>query len=251
MIPAVEGYKPRVNAHHVIPTEAHAARGLAADGDRTNTPRRTKASQRKRKMHDKRLAVSRKSEDSNAELPLQDSTAVYATSSTSLNSTRQQCQSSTPTASHMATPAPPNTLKQARRSAHAEQWDTEYREEMEALKDAGAFKIVPRSELPRGAFVPKGDWSFTHQTAKTGDVIGRKARLAYLGNSLAQELHYDPSQLATHTADRDAIPIVLALAVSTGMTLKHIDIKRAFLHAKYIANIGSPVATSQCTSRSL
>lgn len=81
--------------------------------------------------------------------------------------------------------------------------------------------------------------TFTYKTEQpTGAVVGRKARIAYPGNQLVQDKHFDPAPIATYTADRDAVRFVLSFAVNVStprrrMKLRHLDLKTAFLHEKY------------------
>lgn len=131
-------------------------------------------------------------------------------------------------------PAPPKTLAQARNAADSEAWEAAYDSEMQSHRDFGTFKLRPKSTLPKGTFAPRAVNTFTYKTAPTGAVLGRKVRISFPGNQLAQAKHYDPRILATYTADRDAIRLVLAFAVHLGLQLRHLDLKTAFLHERYV-----------------
>lgn len=221
LVPAVERCKKRVNAHHAVPNESHAAVAPATTAE-------------DKKNH-------KAAPDTQAKVP-EKSTAVCVPSPNSLRPTRPQSRATTMTSPHRATPPFTRKSHEMTRSKSLLillplRLRLSGRPGCRQTRKCGSkhtktsfpffkryrqtFEIVPRHRIPKGTFVPKGVLTFTHATSRQGEVLGRKALIAYPGNWLNQADYYDPKQLATYTADRDAIRAMLALAVNTGSKLKH------------------------------
>ena len=50
----------------------------------------------------------------------------------------------------------PNTWNKAKSSSYSEQWEIEYKEELQSLKDMGVYKLLHRSQVSAGAKIRKG-----------------------------------------------------------------------------------------------
>lgn len=65
------------------------------------------------------------------------------------------------------------------------------------------------------------------------ETIGLKERFAFPENRPVPGKNYDPERTADYAADRDSVSQLLAIAATEGVSIRHIELKSAFLHKKY------------------
>lgn len=137
-----------------------------------------------------------------------------------------------PTAAKMVI-RPPRGLKSARRSAVAPKWKAAYEKEQRTHEQFGTFKYISRTKIPGGTPIHKAVLKFSYKYTREGTVKGYKVRFSFPGNRLEPWLHYNPHELSVYSADRDTVRLMLAIAAEEKLTIKHIDLKSAFLHEPY------------------
>eukprot|EP00961_Rhodomonas_salina_P283185 3826967-Rhodomonas_salina.1 len=115
------------------------------------------------------------------------------------------------------------TLKEAYGSPHADKWREAVEEEMRALADFKAYRVVPR---PRGWPIVSSKFVFKLKK-KHGQVTRFKARLCCRGFSQTYGVDYADSHAAM--AHPTAIRAVLALAAQQGWYTYQTDIRSAFM----------------------
>ena len=75
----------------------------------------------------------------------------------------------------------PNSWEEARVSPYSEQWEAGFQEELKSLKDMGVYKLIPRSQIPMGCKVRKGQPVFRLKCETDGKPIRWKVRLVFKG----------------------------------------------------------------------
>lgn len=87
--------------------------------------------------------------------------------------------------------------------------------------------------MPPPSRVPKAVVRVSYKMNSDGTVASHKARVAYPGHRLHANIHYDLRALATYAADRDTDRLLLAVAVTHGLQINHIDLPSAFVQELY------------------
>lgn len=111
-----------------------------------------------------------------------------------------------------------------------------YNKEIRIHQDFVTFAEVYSQQLSTGTkgfrLVP----TFSYKMTEYGHITGHKVRLRFPGNRLLSHVNYDPQALAVHATYRASVRLVIALAVTHGILLKHVDISAAFIHEKYVGH---------------
>ncbi len=118
------------------------------------------------------------------------------------------------------------SIREAQRSVYWAQWLAAIFEELEALKAKGVYEEI--TEIPPGRKAVDCKWVLHIKRNSSGHIARFKARL------VAKGFTQIPGQDFTYTfapvARWDSIRMILAIAASRDMELRHIDIKTAFLN---------------------
>lgn len=104
-------------------------------------------------------------------------------------------------------------------------WLVAMNEEQQSLIQHGTFSLVPR---PIGASVIKGRWVFKLKRNSDGDPERYKAR--FVAKGFAQQLHVHYEAVWAPTAHYSTLRVLFSLAVQFDFTIRHVDIKCAFLN---------------------
>ena len=97
----------------------------------------------------------------------------------------------------------------------------------------GTFQYVDRDTIPHGNLITKPIFTLNYSHDNQGNITGRRVRCSYRGNQLIPNFHYDAENVATHTVDRAAMRLLMAVSAQLGLELYHVDLKSAFLHEDY------------------
>ena len=130
-------------------------------------------------------------------------------------------------AHQFATDAPKN-WEEARTKPEASEWEMAINNELKSLKDMGVYKLTPRSDLPQGTKVQKGNIILTNKIDEKGDLTRQKARFVFKGYE--QRWGIDYTSTTSPTARMESWRILLHIAASLGWDAQQIDIKTAFLY---------------------
>ncbi|WVZ71837.1 hypothetical protein U9M48_020372 [Paspalum notatum var. saurae] len=125
---------------------------------------------------------------------------------------------------HMANIDEPGTFEEAR--AH-ECWRNAMLDEMTSIESNGTWELVdpPPHQGPIGL-----KWVFKTKKDTTGIIIKHKARLVAKGYVQRQGIDYE--EVFTPVARIESVRLLLALAVSKGWPVHHMDVKSAFLNGE-------------------
>ena len=83
--------------------------------------------------------------------------------------------------SRVTGPRTPTTLAEALAGPQARQWHKAVQDELTSLRKNGTWKVIDRSELPRGAATIKTKWVFKIKRNTKGEIVRYKARLTACG----------------------------------------------------------------------
>ena len=118
------------------------------------------------------------------------------------------------------------TLKQALNSSEKEQWVEAIAEELESLREAGTWEIVPRAPPGNRVFPSKFVLKIKRNADRT--IERYKARLVLLGHLQRQNIDY--FETYSPVVDFTAVRTALTIACQEGMIIHHLDVKCAFLY---------------------
>ena len=122
---------------------------------------------------------------------------------------------------------PPN-FTAATTGSDATRWNASIRRELDSLKNHSVFKIIPESEMPRGAKPIKCKWVFRIKQTSTGTVHKFKSRLTACG--YAQRFGRDYTETFAPVASTASIRLLFILAAYHDLHLHQYDISTAFLY---------------------
>ena len=141
------------------------------------------------------------------------------------------CTSGPPTINYTATQfSEPKSVALARRAPDAPQWAMDWNSELDSLEARGILTYVHKSALPPNTKLLPTTMVLKLKRDKNGTPLSRKARCTIRGDRQLPGIHYDPTQLSSPVAHRDAIRTSLALAAAHGYHVHHWDLESAFLH---------------------
>ena len=122
----------------------------------------------------------------------------------------------------------PRSWKEAMGTAERSSWKLAADEEMDSLKEAGVFKVVPRSEA--NGRVVSSKWVFKMKTNSDGWIERFKARLVARGFSQVAGIDYD--ETFAPVAKIQSIRLILSLATIPNLELQQMDVKSASLYGE-------------------
>ncbi|KAI0993386.1 hypothetical protein K3495_g14798, partial [Podosphaera aphanis] len=122
----------------------------------------------------------------------------------------------------------PQTWDQAMTSPEASHWKKAAEEEFKSLKQKGAIKIIPQSQVPQGRKPMKSKWVFKKKYLANGDIEKYKARCTAKGFTQRQGIDYHETFTPTPRAETGRI--ILVLAHQLGWHRKQGDVPTAFLN---------------------
>lgn len=99
-------------------------------------------------------------------------------------------------------------------------------EEYDLLMEKGVWELV---ELPPGANVTGGHWTYAIKWGSRGEVIWRKGRYVAQGFTQIYGLDYDKTYRAVIRFE--SLHIILAIIIVLGLQLFQVDFKGAFLNS--------------------
>lgn len=119
----------------------------------------------------------------------------------------------------------PTTYKEAMKSAKSKEWIDAMQSEISAMKRNDTWELV---ELPAGKNLIGSKWIFKEKIDENGQTIRFKARLVAQGFS--QRYGVDFLEVFAPVVQPTTIRLILILAAKRQGTLRHIDVKNAFLN---------------------
>ena len=123
----------------------------------------------------------------------------------------------------------PISLTEALSSPQAQAWRSAMQEEYNALIRNNTWDLVLRSRVKaRGYTVIGGKWVFKTKRDSAGRVLRHKAR--WVARGFAQRQGIDYKDAFSPTASLKTFRILLALASKHRYSIRHIDIRNAYLH---------------------
>lgn len=122
----------------------------------------------------------------------------------------------------------PRSWKEAMAANKSSDWKLAAAEEMDSLKEAGVFVVVPRSEA-NGRVVSR-KWVFKIKKNSDGSIERLKARLVARGFSQRAGIDYD--ETFAPVAKFQSIRLILSLAAIHDLELHQMDVKTAFLYGE-------------------
>jgi hypothetical protein len=106
-----------------------------------------------------------------------------------------------------------------------EEWKAAMQIELDSLRDLGTYKVVPR---PVGQSVVGGRWVLAKKKAADGTT---KYKARYVGKGYSQIHGVDFNETWSPTLRGQSIRLLVSLAATDGSSLKHLDVKNAFINA--------------------
>ena len=121
-------------------------------------------------------------------------------------------------------PNVPRTIKEARTTPEATQWNAAAEREIASLKDCHVYKLVPRSAVPTGRKRTNSKWVFK-----------RKADGSFKARAVAQGWNQvpglDSGSIYAPVCMIQSVRIICCIAVHFGLLLHQMDVSTAFLYA--------------------
>ena len=123
----------------------------------------------------------------------------------------------------------PKTYKEAMECPDAEEWRQSIATEVNTLLANSTFQVVDASSVPEGRRVIKSKWVFKVKSDQQGNFLSRKTRLVAKGFTEIPGVDY--FEVFHPVGKGITFRLLCAKAACKGLTLYHVDIKGAFLHA--------------------
>ena len=127
----------------------------------------------------------------------------------------------------------PKTLSDARKAPDAAEWAVSWNHELDSLEKRGTITYIPSTQVPPDTKLLPVKMVLKTKTDANGNPITRKTRCNLRGDLQRPHEHYDPDNIASPVADRDAIRTALAIAAAHDYDAHHWDIESAFLHEAF------------------
>lgn len=136
----------------------------------------------------------------------------------------------TPIPTRNETILPPRSRKEAQKSKHRLQWQKAYDEELEKLDNLNAIKWIPKHSIPKTATVVPLMITYRIKCDEQGEIDKFKCRCTVRGDKQIAHEHFNPDELSSAVAGKDAIRVGLSIAAEHNFHVEHIDIESAFLN---------------------
>jgi len=124
----------------------------------------------------------------------------------------------------------PKNVKQARSAPDAREWEIAWNAELDNLEDRGVLTYIPKTDVPPNTKLLPVQTVIKLKTDSDGSPTTRKVRCTIRGDRQISGLHYDPDDLSSPVASREAIRTALALAAAHNWHTFNWDLEAAFLH---------------------
>jgi hypothetical protein len=121
----------------------------------------------------------------------------------------------------------PKHYGEAMTSPDRKHWQQAIKTELDAVKAAGTYRLVPLSRVPDGCRVIGYTWVFKIKNREDGSIARYKARICVDGSKQKHGIDYD--QTFAPVANATTIRLVLAIAASKGLHMRQYDVETAFL----------------------
>lgn len=118
----------------------------------------------------------------------------------------------------------PRGLKQARSSQDSPAWEAAYNAEIGNFLDGNGVKWVPRDEAPKEVRALPIEVVYTKIIDENGNLTRYKVRVTIRGDLQIANKHYNPNELSSPVASKDAIRVALAFTAAHYLHAEHIDI---------------------------
>jgi Reverse transcriptase (RNA-dependent DNA polymerase) len=125
-------------------------------------------------------------------------------------------------------PDDPASLQEALDSSEADDWRKAMAEEFASIKEMGVYKLIPRSDVPKGRKIMKGRPVFHRKRDHTGQVIRYKCR--YICRGFSAVYRQDYTKTTSPTMRMESFRVLLHIAASRGWDARQFDVKTAFLY---------------------
>ena len=124
----------------------------------------------------------------------------------------------------------PKTYKEAISCVDSAEWLESMRREFNTLLSNNTFKIISRSDVPKGRKLLKAKWVYKVKTDSQGNLASRKSRLVAKG--FTEVPGVDFFEIFHPVGQGQTFRLLLIKALCSLLLIFHIDIKGAFLHAQ-------------------
>jgi hypothetical protein len=126
----------------------------------------------------------------------------------------------------------PRNFREAKTHRDWPHWEQAMRDEMASHAKYQTFRLVKKTDIPRGRRVCRGVWAYALKRNPVDGTIKRyKARWCVAGYS--QRLNHDYFAAHSNTVRFDSVRLMLALSAERGMLIDMVDVKCAFLHSSF------------------
>ena len=122
----------------------------------------------------------------------------------------------------------PSTYREAVTGPDGPAWRAAIKSEFDSLRECRTWRIIRRSDMPRGSVPIRCKWVFKLKRDENNNVARFKARLTACG--YAQRFGRDYDETFSPVASAASIRFVFALAACCGLFLDQHDIRTAFLY---------------------
>ncbi len=120
---------------------------------------------------------------------------------------------------------PPASVEEALSGNEACQWKNAMDKEMESMKNKDVFVLTPAT---KGMRTIKSKWVFSYKPGPVGSPETFKAR--WVAKGFTQRPGMDYGSVFSPVIRHESIKILLTLACTRNLLMRHVDIKTAFLH---------------------
>ncbi|XP_036138913.1 uncharacterized protein LOC114255139 [Monomorium pharaonis] len=139
--------------------------------------------------------------------------------------TRSKVPQSTMIATALLAEGIPETLKEAKQSSDAKQWEIAMKEEITSLEENNTWELT---DLPEHRKAIKNKWIFRKKLKSDGTLDRYKARLVIKGCS--QKPGMDYAETFAPVARFESIRILVSVTTTKNFVIRQFDSKAAFLH---------------------
>ena len=122
----------------------------------------------------------------------------------------------------------PNSLSEARQTAHAKEWEAAAKKEMDGLISSGAWKYIPASQT-QGHKIISSKMFFEAKSDGKGGIAKFKARLVVRGFMQEEGEHF--MDTFAPVPRFSSLRMFFSLAAAKALSLFQFDVKQAFLQA--------------------
>lgn len=126
----------------------------------------------------------------------------------------------------------PTTYEQALNSPQSNEWQEAMDDEIRSLEDRGTWEIVEKTDDYNCV---GSKWVYKIKTDPEGNVVKFKARLVAQG--FKQIKYTDYCDTYAPVANIETIRLLLAMGISKGWHIHHLDVKCAYLYGELKENV--------------